>query len=59
MRFFISVCLCVCVWTWGNLFSLFVGFTGISTKKDSALKLEAGYVPKELGVIPDAIILLG
>lgn len=50
---FSFLCVHVCVWTWGNLFSLFVGFTGISTKKDNALKPQAGYVPQELGVIPE------
>lgn len=50
--------LCVCVWTWGSLFSFFVGFTGISTKKDSALKLKAGYVLQNWGWFQNAIILL-
>lgn len=44
---------CVHVCEYGEVYSLlFVGLTGISTRKDSALKLEPGYVPQELGVIP-------
>lgn len=51
--------LCVCVCTWGSLFSFIVGFTGISTKKDSTLKLgRLGMFLKNWGWFQNAIILL-
>lgn len=49
-------CLLMCVRTWGSLFSSFVGFAGISTRKDNAL--EAGYVLKNWGWFQSAITLL-